>query len=175
MTTRAILLHRFRIPLLLLMVILSGIVHKLHAQSQETLPADVKTLSEDSPEFTRYKKKLYRAVGSRWRVYVQHNESLLSSDRVKIRFYVRSNGVFEKLELLSGDRSSQLYAISRRAIMVNSGQLEPFSDEMKKQLGDGYWEEISFRLTEEDIDEPPIRKLVNEAARSRFQIDEPKQ
>jgi len=100
----------------------------------------------EQTELGRYKEKLYRAIGSRWYVYVEESSGLISIGVIKIRFYVRADGVFEKLEVISGDNSSQLHAISRRSIMVNSGQLEPFSEAMRAQLGDGYWEEISFTI-----------------------------
>ncbi|MEM1157661.1 MAG: hypothetical protein AAF649_08860 [Verrucomicrobiota bacterium] len=100
----------------------------------------------EQTELGRYKEKLYRAIGSRWYVYVEESSGLISIGMVKIRFYVRADGVFEKLQVIEGNNSSQLHAISRRAIMVNSGQLEPFSESMRTQLGDGYWEEISFTI-----------------------------
>ncbi|MEM6885221.1 MAG: hypothetical protein AAF571_09330 [Verrucomicrobiota bacterium] len=100
----------------------------------------------EQTELGRYKEKLYRAVGSRWYHYVEDSSGLISIGMVKIRFYVRADGIFEKLEITEGDGTSQLHAISRRAIMINSGQLEPFSESMKAQLGEGYWEEISFTI-----------------------------
>ncbi len=118
---------------------------------QSLLPGGAAVGSQNSfgaeqTELGRYKEKLYRAVGSRWYVYVEESSGLISIGMVKIRFYVRSDGVFEKLQIIAGDDSSQLHAISRRAIMINSGQLEPFSEAMKAQLGEGYWEEISFTI-----------------------------
>ncbi len=100
----------------------------------------------EQTELGRYKEKLYRAIGSRWYVYVEESSGFISIGVVKIRFYVRADGVFEKLQVIAGDPSSQLHIISRRSIMENSGQLEPFSERMRQQLGDGYWEEISFTI-----------------------------
>lgn len=100
----------------------------------------------EQTDLGRYKQKLYRAIGSRWYIYVEQSRGLVSLGKVRIRFYVRADGVFEKLEVIQGDRTSQLHVISRRSIMENSGQLEPFSEKMRQQLGDGYWEEISFTI-----------------------------
>jgi len=107
---------------------------------------ELESFGAEQTELGRYKQKLYRAVGSRWYIYVDQARGLVSLGKVRIRFFVRSDGVFEQLEVTHGDRASQLYAISRRSIMEVSGQLEPFSERMKSQLGDGYWEEISFTI-----------------------------
>lgn len=93
----------------------------------------------------RYKTKLYRAVGSRWYLYVQNRLTLLNVGQVKIRFYIRANGVIEKTEFSEGDPNSTLGVISRRAIS-DVGALEPFPEELKQQLGEGYWEEITFSI-----------------------------
>lgn len=100
----------------------------------------------EQTDLGRYKQKLYRAIGSRWYIYVEQSRGLVSLGKVRIRFFVRADGVFEQIQVISGDRNSQLYVISRRSIMENSGQLEPFSEKMRQQLGDGYWEEISFTI-----------------------------
>lgn len=122
------------------------------AQKRQTLlpgGADIgaqNSFGAEQTDLGRYKQKLYRAIGSRWYVYVEEFSGFISLGQVKIRFYVRSDGVFEQLQVIAGDRSSQLHMISRRSIMENSGQLEPFSESMREQLGDGYWEEISFTI-----------------------------
>jgi len=94
----------------------------------------------------RYKAKLFRGIGSRWYLYVQQDNGLLGVGNVKIRFYVRSDGVITNLEIVQGKQNAQLAAISRRSIMEISGQLEPFSDSLKLQLGDGYMEEVTFSI-----------------------------
>ncbi|MGF1678057.1 MAG: hypothetical protein ACFCUX_02565 [Candidatus Methylacidiphilales bacterium] len=107
---------------------------------------DTDSFGAEQTDLGRYKQKLYRAVGSRWYAYIEQSKGLVALGNVRIRFYVRSDGVFEQLKVISGDGSSHLYVVSRRSIMENSGQLEPFSERMKEQLGDGYWEEISFTI-----------------------------
>lgn len=93
----------------------------------------------------RYKSKLYRAIGSRWYLYVQNRITLLNVGQVKIRFYIRSDGVIEKTEFTEGEANSTLGTLSRRAIM-DVGTLEPFPDALKQQLGEGYWEDITFTI-----------------------------
>ncbi|MEM6822967.1 MAG: hypothetical protein AAF558_13640 [Verrucomicrobiota bacterium] len=106
----------------------------------------VESFGAEQTELGRYKQKLYRAIGSRWYVYIEEARGFVAIGTVRIRFFVRHDGVFEKLEVITGSSTSQLYAVSRRSIMENSGQLEPFSETMRQQLGDGYWEEISFTI-----------------------------
>jgi len=107
---------------------------------------DDSSVATQESEIGRYKAKLYRAVGSRWYIHVQQFISTLSVDKIRIRFYVRSDGRIKKLEVTEGNPQSALAGISIRSIKEIDGQLEPFSDSMKQQLGDGYWEEISFSV-----------------------------
>jgi outer membrane biosynthesis protein TonB len=102
-------------------------------------------MASQETELGRYKAKLYRAIGSRWYLYVQKQISLLSVGSVRIRFYVRANGVIDNLQILDGDPRSVLTNISRRSIL-EVGAMEPFPDQMKEQLGDGYYEEITFSI-----------------------------
>ena len=65
---------------------------------------------------------------------------------MRLRFYVRHDGVILPPEVVDGGQHSALLAVSRRSVMEVSGQLEPFSDSMRQQLGDGYYEEVSFSI-----------------------------
>lgn len=103
------------------------------------------SVATQESELGRYKLKLYRAVGSRWYLYVQSQLSTLNVSKVRIRFFIRANGVIERAEVVDGGSQSLLAAISKKSI-TDIGALEPFSDQMKQQLGDGYWEEISFSI-----------------------------
>lgn len=104
------------------------------------------SLASRETELGRYKAKLFRGIGSRWYLYVQQDNGLLGVGKVKIKFYVRADGVITNLEILEGKQNAQLAAISRRSIMEISGQLEPFSDSLKVQLGEGYFEEVTFSI-----------------------------
>lgn len=110
----------------------AAVGHDSSAASQET-------------EMGRYKAKLYRAIGSRWYHYVQSQLSLLSVGKIRLRFYVRSNGVIEEPQVVHGDSKTVLAALSRRSV-IDVGSMEPFSPQLKQQLGDGYWEEITFSI-----------------------------
>ena len=105
---------------------------------------DISMASQET-ELGRYKSKLYRAIGSRWYLYVQRQISLLSVGNVRLRFYVRANGVIEKIEVIKGDARSPLAAISRRSV-TDVGAMEPFSEQLRQQLGEGYSEEITFSI-----------------------------
>jgi len=107
--------------------------------------ADSSVASRET-DLGRYKAKLFRGIGSRWYIYVQQDNGLLGVGNVRIRFYVRSDGVITNLEIIQGKQNAQLAAISRRSIMEISGQLEPFSDKLKLQLGEGYFEEVTFSI-----------------------------
>ncbi|MFH1066631.1 MAG: hypothetical protein V1746_01840 [bacterium] len=106
---------------------------------------DAASLASQESAMGRYKSKLYRAIGSRWYLYVQNRMSLLSIGQVRVRFYIRANGVIEKTEFVEGDPHTVLADISRRSVL-EVGALEPFPLELKQQLGEGYWEEITFNI-----------------------------
>lgn len=94
----------------------------------------------------RYKAKLYRAIGSRWYAYVRQDDGKIGIGVVRLRFYVRHDGVILPPEIIQGAEHAALLAVSRRSIMEVSGQLEPFPPSMRQQLGDGYYEEVSFTI-----------------------------
>lgn len=107
---------------------------------------DDSSVATQESEMGRYKAKLYRAVGSRWYFHVQQFMSTLSVERIRIRFYIRSDGRIKKVEVIEGSPQSSLAGISIQSIKEIDGQLEPFPESMKQQLGDGYSEEISFSV-----------------------------
>lgn len=108
-------------------------------------------LGDNSPEakssdLGRYKAKMFRAIGSRWYLMVDQQMSMLGIGGIKIKFFVQANGVIRDIQPASQNgRTEILENISIRAIR-DSGPFEPFSDQMKQQLGDGYWEEITFSI-----------------------------
>ncbi len=101
-------------------------------------------------ELGRYKAKVYRAVGGRWHIKVNSNLSTLAIGSVRIRFFIRANGVVENLQIiedsgLADGRTAVLRTLSRQSI-TESGPFEPFSEQLKAQLGEGYEEEFGFTI-----------------------------
>lgn len=118
---------------------------------QSNLPGGASLGPEDSfganeTDLGRYKQKLYRAIGSRWYAYIERSRSEVELGQVVIQFRVTSDGIIENIEVHRGANSTTLYAISRRSIDEVSGQIGPFSESMRQQLGDFYEEEISFTV-----------------------------
>lgn len=107
---------------------------------------DTASLGVQESEMGRYKAKLYRAIGSRWYIYVRDGAAQVSVGIVKIRFKVSSTGEISDLETSQGDSFAALQAISRRAILDLRNQLDPFPQSMQEQLGDYYWEEVTFTI-----------------------------
>ena len=107
--------------------------------------ADSSVGAEES-EMGRYKAKVFRAIGSRWYIYVNRDSGLVGLGTVRVKFFIRSDGVITEMQILEGKQLSGLLAVSRRSIGEVSGQLEPFPQSMKDQLGNGYWEEVSFTI-----------------------------
>ena len=72
--------------------------------------------------------------------------TLLGVGEVRFKFYVRSNGMIDQITAISqSGQSDVLKSVSLHAIREGL-PFEPFSDTMKQQLGDGYWEEITFSI-----------------------------
>ncbi|MES2310083.1 MAG: hypothetical protein V4507_14615 [Verrucomicrobiota bacterium] len=106
---------------------------------------------ESSPEakatdLGRYKSKMYRTIGSRWYLMVDQQMSLLAIGAIKIKFYVQANGVIRDIQVAEQNgRVEILEKICLRAVR-DSGPFEPFNDNLKQQLGEGYWEDITFTI-----------------------------
>lgn len=101
-------------------------------------------------ELGRYKQKMYRAVGSRWYLKVQSSMSFLAIGTVRVKFFVRANGVLENVRIAedsgaSNNSTEMLRTISQQSV-VESAPFEPFSETMKQQLGAGYDEEFTFSI-----------------------------
>ncbi len=106
---------------------------------------------ENSPEskatdLGRYKSKMYRAIGSRWYIMIDKQMSLLGVGSIKAKFFVQANGVIRDIQIAEDSGQTEiLEKICIRAIR-DSGPFEPFSDNLKQQLGEGYWEDITFSI-----------------------------
>ena len=109
-------------------------------------PGDDSSIGAEESEMGRYKAKVFRAIGSRWYIYVNRDSGLIGLGSVRVKFFIRSDGVITEMQILEGKQLSGLLAVSRRSIGEVSGQLEPFPQSMKDQLGNGYWEEVSFTV-----------------------------
>ena len=121
------------------------------AQSRSEMDGSAPQFGDPSPEskatdIGRYKAKLYKMIGSRWYLNVEKSMSMLSVGEVHIKFYVQANGVIDpkSIEVEDGGNSDILETISRDAVKQAYG--EPFTDSMRQQLGDGYWEDITFTI-----------------------------
>lgn len=101
-------------------------------------------------ELGRYKQKMYRAIGSRWMLSADSNMTVLGIGSVRIRFYVRANGVIENVRVVedsgSGNNSTAILQNISIDAIVRSAPFEPFSETMKQQLGSGYDEEFTFSI-----------------------------
>lgn len=103
------------------------------------------SIASQESELGRYKAKLYRAIGSRWYLYVDQQKAFVEIGRVHLRFYVRADGTIDPPQATTGNSNSVLTALSIRSV-ADVGTLEPFSDTLREQLGEGYWEEVTFTI-----------------------------
>ncbi|CAF0701056.1 putative Outer membrane biosynthesis protein TonB [Candidatus Methylacidithermus pantelleriae] len=97
-------------------------------------------------ELGRYKAKMYRAIGSAWYWLVDQNMTLLALGTVRIKFYVTADGTVRDLSVMTeSGETAVLRAISLQSIR-KAFPMEPFSESLKRQVGDGFWEECSFTI-----------------------------
>ncbi|SDU01960.1 hypothetical protein SAMN05444156_1479 [Verrucomicrobium sp. GAS474] len=111
-------------------------------------PKEIGDPSPDSKEteIGRYKAKLYKTIGTYWYINVEKNMTILGVGEVRFKFYVRANGMIDQITAISSSgQADVLKGVSLKAIREGL-PFEPFSDSMKQQLGDGYWEEITFSI-----------------------------
>jgi outer membrane biosynthesis protein TonB len=93
----------------------------------------------------KYQMEFYQIVKSYWDPDVEKSVSLLPVGQVVFRYTVHSDGTITDVTLVQGDNLQLLRTISRHAL-VAPAPYKPFSDEMKKQVGDSYTDEMSFSI-----------------------------
>ena len=120
--------------------------HRMQISGGRTAELGPVSPSARETELGRYKARLYRAIGSRWYLEVEQNMGLLAIGSVRVRFYVQSDGTISSLQVISEDGITEvLRSISLDSIRL-SAPFGPFSEAMKGQIGDGFWEEITFTI-----------------------------
>lgn len=95
----------------------------------------------------RYKAKVYRAVGARWYEKVASQLQVLGVGSVHITYTIYSDGHM----VITGDPDAGNQAVMiLHSLSVNSmteaAPFDPFSDKMKKEVGDSYSDDFSFSI-----------------------------
>ncbi|CAB4242895.1 conserved protein of unknown function [Methylacidimicrobium sp. AP8] len=120
--------------------------HRMQLSGGRTAEIGPASPASRETELGRYKARMYRAIGSRWYLEVEQNMALLALGSVQVRFYVQADGTIRNLQIVSEEgRTEVLRTISNDAVRL-SAPFEPFSEGMKTQLGQGFWEEITFTI-----------------------------
>ncbi|TFE67479.1 hypothetical protein A7Q10_01255 [Methylacidiphilum caldifontis] len=120
--------------------------HRMQIAGGRTAELGPVSPSARETELGRYKARLYRAIGSRWYLEVEQSMGLLAIGSVRVRFYVQSDGTVSSLQVISEEGITEvLRTISLDSIRL-SAPFGPFSEEMKGQIGNGFWEEITFTI-----------------------------
>ncbi|WP_157895380.1 hypothetical protein [Verrucomicrobium sp. GAS474] len=119
---------------------------QVRSQIKGGAPKEIVNDGVDASESDKYESKLYKTIGTYWYINVEKNMPLIGVGEVRFKFYVRANGMIDQITTISSSgQADVLKAVSLRAIREGL-PLEPFSDNMKKERGDGYWEEIVFAI-----------------------------
>ncbi len=81
---------------------------------------------------------------------------MLSPGQAHIKFFVRANGVIDPktIEIESSDTSDIRETTARDAVKQAYG--EPFTDSMRQQLGDGFWDGITLAVPAQMTPDPQI-------------------
>ncbi len=95
----------------------------------------------------KYKMQFWAEVSSYWHQDVDRNASLYSVGTVVFKYTVHSDGTISDITLLDGNDANLnlLRDVSRHALMAPA-PFKPFSDEIKKQVGDSYTDQMSFSI-----------------------------
>ena len=105
-------------------------------------------------EVDAYKAKLHLIIDNRWTQQIQASNGLLSPGQVHIKFLVGTDGTIApssiKIEdsnhvLRPGKPGDPLDMITQLVIAGSHG--DPFSDAMKQQFSNGFWDDITFLVT----------------------------
>ncbi len=119
---------------------------------QSDVQGAVGQLGNNSPaamatDLGRYKAKVYRAVGARWYQKVNDQIGVLGVGTVHITYTIYSDG---RLEIRADPDSANpalmlLHSISLNS-MTEAAPFDPFSDKLKKEVGDSYTDDFSFSI-----------------------------
>ncbi len=95
----------------------------------------------------RYKAKVYRTVGSHWYAGVNNQIQLLGVGTVHVTYTVHSDGRMEITADPDKNNASLmlLHTISIQA-MLDSSPFDPFSDAMKREVGESYSDDFTFSV-----------------------------
>jgi outer membrane biosynthesis protein TonB len=95
----------------------------------------------------RYKAKVYRAVGARWYEKVNSQLQVLGVGTVHITYTIYSDGHLVITADPDGSNPSLmlLHSLSLNS-MTEAAPFDPFSDKMKKEVGDSYTDDFSFSI-----------------------------
>jgi outer membrane biosynthesis protein TonB len=118
---------------------LAGSVHGALGRSGDNSPAAMAT------ELGKYKQYVYSVVGSYWYPDIDKHFGLIGVGSVHIQFTIHSDGTLSDVTILEGDNLDQLKSISKNAL-VAPAPFKPFSDAMKKEVGDSYTDDFSFSV-----------------------------
>jgi hypothetical protein len=119
---------------------------------QSDVPAQAGAPGDNSPaamatDLGRYKAKVYRAVGARWYAKVASQLQVLGVGTVHITYTIHSDG---HLEITADPDAGNPALMLLHSLSINSmteaAPFDPFSDAMKKQVGDSYTDDFSFSI-----------------------------
>ncbi|MEZ5405107.1 MAG: hypothetical protein R3F23_02710 [Verrucomicrobiia bacterium] len=118
---------------------------KSAVQGGEAALGETSVEAEATP-LGRYKAKVYQLIGSQWRFMIRRQNSLLSYGTVQMRFWIRSDGVLEKIEVINQTSGSELLkTVSENSVQI-CAPYEKFSDAIRQQVGEHLMLEASFTI-----------------------------
>jgi hypothetical protein len=121
-------------------------VYQSDVSGQAGVPGD-NSPATMATDLGRYKAKVYRAVGARWYEKVNSQIQVLDKGTVRIKFRIYSDGHLVIESDPEGGESSLalLHSVSLNS-MTEAAPFDPFSDKMKKEVGDSFADEFSFNV-----------------------------
>jgi outer membrane biosynthesis protein TonB len=121
-------------------------VYQSDVSGQSGQPGDNSPAARAS-ELGRYKARVYRAVGSRWYAKVGNQLQVLGVGTVHITYTIHSDG---SLEITADPDAGNPALMLLHSISVNSmteaAPFPPFSDAMRKEVGDSFTDDFSFSI-----------------------------
>jgi hypothetical protein len=121
-------------------------VYQSDVEGQAGAPGD-NSPAAMATDLGRYKAKVYRAVGALWYNKVNSQIQVLGVGTVHITYRIYSDGHM----VITGDPDGGNQALMiLHSLSVNSmteaAPFDPFSDKLKKEVGDSYTDDFSFSI-----------------------------
>jgi len=119
------------------------------AQTQPNAPAQ--PAPPPQSELEKYKSQFKQVIGSHWYPKINTQNILLSTGKIKVQCVIRFDGTVTAQVVKGAKPSTMLLQTSSLDAIHQSSPLPPFSDSLRKQIGDSLTYTLTFVINDKAV------------------------